>query len=77
MIFMQKKVFLSKNCLECLFSEPIGVTNRCKFYGRAYMSAREEKPAYCRVTNITVTEAGENDKSAAKRNNGNKNFRAS
>jgi len=74
---MQKKVFHSINCLECLVSEPLGITNHCKFYGRAYMSAREEKPPYCRVISITVTEAGENAKSAAKQNNGNKNFPAS
>jgi hypothetical protein len=74
---LKKNVFHSKNCRECLISEPLGVTFRCKFYGRAYMSAREEKPPYCRVTSIIVTEARERPESAAIQNNGNKNFPSS
>jgi len=74
---MQKKVFHSKNCRECLVSEPLGIDYHCKFYGRAYMSGPEEKPSYCRVKSITVTEARERSKSAARQNSGNKNFLAS
>ncbi len=74
---MQKKVFTSKNCRECLFSEPVGIIYHCKFYGRANVSVPEEKPPYCRVTSITVKEAGENAKSTAKENNANKNLLAS
>lgn len=73
---MQKKVFHSKNCRECLVSEPLGITYHCKYYGRAHMSVPEEKPPFCRVKSITVTEARERAESAARQNNGNKNFLA-
>lgn len=74
---MQKKAFPPINCRECLVSEPLGITYHCKFYGRAYMSVPEEKPPYCGVKSITVMEVRERAKSAARHNNGNKNFLAS